>query len=226
VLKILQSSERSSFADSFSYVILMLGWSKKKRDRGIKFRLMSELDRSGERPEKRAENNAEMFVAKEPEGGGMPVKAWAVAGLAMLALFAAFALIGRKRPAAAPNTIQPLAAYASSLPLSQLAMSESTSLSGGKSTFVDGHIQNIGGQTVSGVTVQVLFRNDEGMSPQMETLPLSLIRTHEPYIDTQPVGAAPLKPGDDREFRLIFESIPKNWNMQMPEVHVVGVESK
>ena len=167
-----------------------------------------------------------MFVAKEPESSGMPVKAWAVAGVAMLAVFAAFTLMGRKKPAAAPNTIQPLAAYAPSLPLSQLAMSESTSLSGGKSTFVDGHIQNTGSQTVSGVTVQVLFRNDEAMPPQMETLPLSLIRTREPYIDTQPVGAAPLKPGDEREFRLIFESIPTNWNMQMPEVQVVGVESK
>ncbi len=28
-------------------------------------------------------------------------------------------------------------------------MSESTSLSGGKSTYVDGHIQNTGGQTVT-----------------------------------------------------------------------------
>ena len=167
-----------------------------------------------------------MFAAKQPEGSGMPVKAWAVAGLAMLAVFAAFAFMGRKRPAVAPNTIQPLAAYASSLPLTELAMSESTSLSGGKSTFVDGRIQNTGSQTVSGVTVQVLFRNDEGMPPQMETLPLSVIRTREPYIDTQPVGAVPLKPGDDREFRLIFESIPKNWNMEMPEVHVVEVESK
>ena len=167
-----------------------------------------------------------MFAAKQPEGSGMPVKAWAVAGLAMLAVFAAFAFMGRKKPAVVPNTIQPLAAYASSLPLTELAMSESTSLSGGKSTFVDGRIQNTGSQTVSGVTVQVLFRNDEGMPPQMETLPLSVIRTREPYIDTQPVGAVPLKPGDDREFRLIFESIPKNWNMEMPEVHVVEVESK
>ncbi|HMH13211.1 MAG TPA: DUF2393 family protein [Edaphobacter sp.] len=187
---------------------------------------MSDLDRTSERPEKQAQSNAGMFVAKQPEGSGMPVKAWAVAGLAMLVVFAAFAFMGRRKPAAAPNTIQPLAAYASNLPLSQLAMSESTSLSGGKSTFVDGHIQNTGSQTVTGVTVQVLFRNDEGMPPQMETLPLSLIRTKEPYIDTQPVSAAPLKPGDDREFRLIFESIPKNWNTQMPEVHVVGVESK
>jgi hypothetical protein len=167
-----------------------------------------------------------MFAAKQHEGSGMPVKAWAVAGLAMLVVFAAFAFMGRKKPAAAPNKILPLATYASSLPLSQLAMSESTSLAGGKSTFVDGHIQNTGTATVTGVTVQVLFRNDEGMPPQLETLPLALIRTREPYIDTQPVSAAPLKPGDDREFRLIFESIPTNWNMQMPEVHVVEVESK
>jgi hypothetical protein len=40
------------------------------------------------------------------------------------------------------------------------------------------------------------------------------------------VSAAPLKPGDDREFRLIFEAIPQNWNMQMPEIHVVGVETR
>jgi hypothetical protein len=187
---------------------------------------MSELERADERPEKRTGNNAGMFAEKQTEGSGMPVKAWAVAGLAMLAVFAAFAFMGRRKPAAAPNRIQPLSAYAPSLPLTQLAMSESTSLSGGKSTFVDGHIQNTGSQTVTGVTVQVLFRNDEEMPPQMETLPLSLIRTREPYIDTQPVSAAPLKPGDDREFRLIFEAIPKNWNMQMPEVHVIEVESK
>jgi hypothetical protein len=55
----------------------------------------------------------------------------------------------------------------------------------------------------------------------VETIPLSLIRTHEPYVDTEPVSAAPLKPGDNDEFRLIFEKIPENWNQQMPEIHVV-----
>jgi len=151
--------------------------------------------------------------------------AWVVAGLAVLVVVCVLAFTGRHK-AAAPNTVQPLAAYASSLPLSQLAMSESTSLSGGKSTFVDGHVQNTGNQTVSGVTVQVIFRNDEAMPPQIETLPLSLVRMREPYIDTQSVGAAPLKPGDGRDFRLIFESIPANWNSQMPEIHVINVETK
>ena len=134
-------------------------------------------------------------------------------------------LAGRHK-SATPTTIQPLAPYAANLPISQLAMSESTSLSGGKSTFVDGHIKNTGNQTVTGITVQVLFRNNEAMPPQIETMPLSLIRTREPYIDTQPVSAAPLKPGDERDFRLIFESLPPNWNMQMPDVRIIQVDTK
>ncbi len=94
--------------------------------------------------------------------------AWGVAGLVVLVVLVVLLLTGRHK-AAGPPTIQPLAAYAANLPLSQLAMSESTSLSGGKSTFIDGHIQNTGTQTVSGITVQVLFRNDEAMPPQIET---------------------------------------------------------
>jgi hypothetical protein len=167
-----------------------------------------------------------MFSTKPPEGGGTPVIAWGVAGIVVLAVVVGLLFATRHKAQAPPNTPQPLAAYAPNLALSQLAMSESTSLSGGKSTFIDGHVQNTGDQTVSGVTVQVLFRNDEAMPPQIETLPLSLIRTREPYIDTQPVGAAPLKPGDERDFRLIFESIPTNWNSQMPEIHVIRVETK
>jgi hypothetical protein len=167
----------------------------------------------------------QIFTSKPPEGGGIPVMAWGVAGLAVLVVVVVLVLAGRHK-AAAPSTIQPPADYAASLPLSQLAMSESTSLSGGKSTFIDGHIKNTGSQTVSGVTVQAVFRNDEAMPPQIDTLPLSLIRTREPYIDTQSVRADPLKPGDERDFRLIFESIPANWNTQMPEVRIIQVETK
>ncbi|HEX3968375.1 MAG TPA: DUF2393 family protein [Edaphobacter sp.] len=167
----------------------------------------------------------EMFASKPAEGGGIPAMAWGVAGLVVLIVVVVLIFAGRHK-ASAPNTLQPPAAYAANLPLSQLAMSESTSLSGGKSTFIDGHIQNTGSQTVSGITVQVIFRNEEAMPPQMDTVPLSLIRTRQPYIDTQSVSASPLKPGDSRDFRLIFESIPANWNMQMPEIRIVQVEAK
>jgi hypothetical protein len=176
-------------------------------------------------PKPVAPKNDEMFATKPPAGGGIPVMAWGVAGLAVLVVIILLVLAGRHK-AATPATIQPVAPYAANLPLSQLAMSESTSLSGGKSTFIDGHIRNAGNQTVAGITVQVLFRNNEAMPPQIETVPLPLIRTREPYVDTQPVSAAPLKSGDERDFRLIFESLPANWNMEMPEIRIIQVDTK
>jgi hypothetical protein len=160
-----------------------------------------------------------------PSRGKMPVSVWIVAGLVVLAILAILLIAGRKKTAQITG-IQPLDPYSANLQFSGLQMSESTSLSGGKSTYVDGHIRNNAGQTVAGITVQVLFRNDEGMPPQVETSPLMLIRTREPYVDLQTVGGSPLKPGDERDFRLIFESIPANWNQQMPEIHVIRVESK
>lgn len=185
---------------------------------------MSELEQKNTGEGRRGGEPA-MFAAPAPKGGGMPLSAWVIAGVVVLAVLAVLVIAGRKK-AAPVSGVQPLAAYAGNLPLSGLAMSQSTSLSGGTSTFVDGQVKNTGSQTVSGITVQVLFRNDEGMPPQVETVPLMLIRTREPYVDTQTVGTSPLKPGDEREFRLIFEAIPANWNQQMPEVHVIQVETK
>jgi hypothetical protein len=169
---------------------------------------------------------AALFASKPAARDELPINAWAIAGLVVMVIVGVLLVLGHRKTGVAPNSILPLDAAAASLPVSQLAMSESTSLSGGKSTFIDGHIGNTGTNTVTGITVQVLFRNDEAMPPQIETLPLTLIRTHEPYVDTQPLSAAPLKPGDDREFRLIFETLPSNWNTQMPEIRIVRVATK
>jgi len=167
-----------------------------------------------------AASDAPIFASK-PERGSLPAAVWGIAGLVVVLLVALLVFAGRKQPAATPNTLQPADAYAASLPLSQLAMSESTNLSGGKLTYLDGHVRNAGDHTVTAATLQVVFQNDEQLAPQIDTVPLTLIRMREPYIDTEPVSAEPLKPGDDREFRLIFETVPQNWNTQMPEVRVI-----
>ena len=165
--------------------------------------------------------DAPMFAPELEKRGGMPVAAWVVAALIVVVLVGALVLFGRKKPAAAPSTLQPADAYAASLPLTQFAMSESENLTGGKQTYLDGQIVNSGGRTVVGVAVQVVFQNDEDLAPQIDTVPLTLIRVKEPYIDIEPVSAEPLKPGDEREFRLTFETVPENWNQQMPEVRVI-----
>ena len=105
-------------------------------------------------------------------------------------------------------------------------MSEASNFAGGKVTYVDGDITNQGTKTLSGVTVQVAFHNEYKEIAQKETMPLSLIRTHEPYVDTEPVSADPLKPGDHKEFRLIFDSVAPDWNQQYPEIRVIQISSK
>ena len=116
--------------------------------------------------------------------------------------------------------------YASSLPIAQLTMSQSANLAGGKVTYLDGHIANTGTRTVTGIMVQVLFRDVVREVAQNETQPLMLIRTREPYVDIEPVSAAPLKPGDERDFRLIFDTVADAWNGAYPEVRIVQVASK
>ena len=116
--------------------------------------------------------------------------------------------------------------YAASLPITRLAMSESANLAGGKVTYLDGHIANLGGRTVTGVTVQVLFRDPAHEVAQNETHPLMLIRVREPYIDLEPVSAAPLKPGGEQDFRLIFDAVSPDWDGAYPEVRVIHVELK
>ncbi|HEY6491440.1 MAG: DUF2393 family protein [Terracidiphilus sp.] len=116
--------------------------------------------------------------------------------------------------------------YAASLPISGLVMSQSSNLAGGKVTYVDGHITNSGGRTITGITVQVLFRDPAKEVTQNETESLKLIRTRDPYVDLQPVSAAPLHPGDARDFRLIFDAVSPDWDGAYPEIRVLHVDGQ
>jgi hypothetical protein len=117
-------------------------------------------------------------------------------------------------------------AYAASLPISGLVMSESSNLAGGKVTYVDGHIANMGARTVTGITVQVLFRSYTHEVAQNETQPLKLIRTRDPYVDLEAVSVSPLKPGGAHDFRLIFDSVSPDWDGAYPEVRIIHVDTE
>jgi hypothetical protein len=110
--------------------------------------------------------------------------------------------------------------------VTRLAMSESGNLAGGKVTYLDGHIANQGPMTVTGITVQVLFRTYAHEVAQNETQPLKLIRMREPYIDLEPVSAAPLKPAGEQDFRLIFDAVSPDWDGAYPEVRILHVETR
>jgi hypothetical protein len=116
--------------------------------------------------------------------------------------------------------------YAASLPVSDVKMSESGNLAGGKVTYIDGHITNSGNKTVTGISMQVLFRNAANEVAQNETQAVKWIRTRDPYIDLEPVSAAPLKPGEGRDFRLIFDAVTEGWNGVYPEIRIVRADAK
>jgi hypothetical protein len=116
--------------------------------------------------------------------------------------------------------------YAAKLPLTNLAMSESSNLAGGKVTYLDGHIANQGDRTVNEVVVQVTFRDYANKVAQSQKLPLTLITMREPYIDTALVSAAPLKPGAQQDFRLNFDAVSPDWAGALPEVQILHVGLK
>jgi hypothetical protein len=47
----------------------------------------------------------------------------------------------------------------------------------------------------------------------------------EPYIDVEPLSAAPLKPGAEQDFRLIFDAVSPDWDGAYPELRIVRVDS-
>ncbi len=164
---------------------------------------------------------------------GTETRNWLPLGLAAaIVLLVAGALIlglehGSARGKATMLPINtPLDPYAGSLSLTGLTMSESDYLAGGKLTYLDGHITNHGDRTVTAVTVQVLFRDFAHEVAQNETQPLMLIRMREPYIDVEPVTAAPLAPGSEKEFRLIFDGVTPDWDGAYPEIRILHVDTK
>jgi hypothetical protein len=128
------------------------------------------------------------------------------------------------------TTVTPISAaqdsYAVNLPITNLAMSEAANLAGGKLTYLDGHIANTGSKTVTGVTVQVLFRTFAHEVAQNETQPLKLVRMREPYVDLEPVSSDPLNAGSGQDFRLIFDTVSPDWDGAYPEIRVIHVDTK
>jgi hypothetical protein len=173
-----------------------------------------------------APGSAGLFRSDGPEGreprSPLP---WIVAGAVVLAAVVLLLTLGRHREPANPGGagLAPADGYASSLPITNLQMSQAGSMVGSQSTYVDGQITNKGGKTVTGITVQVAFRDVGNQLVQKETMPLNIIRMRQPYVDTQPVSAAPIRPGETREFRLIFDHIAQDWNQNYPEIRIIEV---
>ena len=58
---------------------------------------------------------------------------------------------------------------------------------------------------------------------QQEDLPVMVLLFKEPYEDYGSLEQAPLAPRQTREFRLTIEHLSTDWDRQLPQVKMVGV---
>lgn len=171
-------------------------------------------------------NGPELISASEThERNWLPLVIAAVAVLLAAGAVVAVLEHGKRTPTVAPVSAA-ADPYALDLPISGLQMSESANLAGGKVTYLDGHIANNGNKTVTAISVQVLFRNSAQEVAQNETQQLKIIRMRDPYVDLETVSVAPLKPGDQRDFRLIFDAVTPSWDGAYPQLRILQVQAQ
>lgn len=113
--------------------------------------------------------------------------------------------------------------YAAQLQISDLKLSQEQNFLGATVTYLGGNIANTGDKTVTGVTLNVVFRNSLDEIVQREVLPVRILDHSGSYADNYDMRLRPLAPGQKREFRLTFEHLSSDWNQQAPELRVVGV---
>lgn len=163
------------------------------------------------------------LLPPEPERTVSP-RIWVLAALAVVLVLVIAALATVHHTAGTTGEVRPPAPYSMQLQFSRLQVSEATNGTGGQSVYVDGTVRNAGSQTLTAAAVQAAFQRTDGSAPYRETLPLTLVRTREPYVDLQPVSAAPLQPGGEREFRLILDAVPTAWDEKVPDLRVVQAD--
>ena len=103
-------------------------------------------------------------------------------------------------------------AYAAKLTFSNMAMSRAENFLHQEVTILSGDVANDGDRFVRALDVTITFQDE------MQQIVLR---------ETRPVfgpNAAPLEPGKSTHFDISFDHVPPSWNVQVPSVHVAGLE--
>lgn len=128
------------------------------------------------------------------------------------------------RPAA--NSSSSIDPYSKNVVLGHVQVSQASNFAGDQLTYVDGTIANRGNRTLTSMTLQASFPSETGNAPQILQAPVSLIRSRDPYVDTQPISAAPLAAGQTKDFRLVFDNVSPMWNQTPPALRIVEITTR
>ena len=102
-------------------------------------------------------------------------------------------------------------AYAPRIQFQGIQMAHSTNFLNQEFTFVAGTVVNGGDRAIAGLQVSIEFRD------QFNQI---ILRDSEIIL---PPTAQPIPAGQMRDFQVILERIPSDWNRQYPAIHVIGL---
>lgn len=150
------------------------------------------------------------------EKSGFPLAFLAGAAIVLLLLGGVYLLT---RPASSGGSQAPPRlpmgaleqAYAHNIRFLDLKMSRAANFLNQEITFLFGVVANDGDRSIRDMEVTVEFRDQLNQ--------VVLRETHRPLV----ARAAPLPPGQRREFELTFEHVPIDWNRQYPTIRVKGL---
>jgi hypothetical protein len=119
--------------------------------------------------------------------------------------------VSRQRPAGnSVSVLTPEAkSYVRNLKLTEVSLKATESYVKQMVTEVEGKITNSGDRSVKLADVYCVFYNSSGDVVLRERVP---------------IVKSILKPGEMREFRLPFDTVPESWNSQMPQLVIARIE--
>ena len=148
----------------------------------------------------------------------------AIGAVVLALIIGAVLIFGRPKPQAGPAAIAP---YAENLQVGDLKLSAAENFVGSSVSYLEGKVANVGPKTVTGITVEAVFRNSIGEIVQRESQPLMLYHTGMAgFPDVAPLNKVPLTPNTTRDFRLTFEHISADWNQGYPELRFTQVNTR
>ena len=152
--------------------------------------------------------------------------AWPAIGIGFVFLAVAvgvFILVSQKPQSRATGVPS---AYAAHIQLQDVKLSQAENFVGGTVTYIEGQMVNTGDKTANGATVEAIFQNSMGEIVQQDELPLQVLDRGGPYAQAVDLRLAPLKPQQQREFRLTLSHVSSDWNQQIPKLTVMNVETE
>jgi hypothetical protein len=102
-------------------------------------------------------------------------------------------------------------AYASRIQFQGIQMAHSTNFLNQEFTFVAGTTVNGGDRAITGLQIAIEFHDQFNQT---------ILRDSEIIL---PPTAQPIPAGQMRDFQVILERIPPDWNRQYPSIHVIGL---